>query len=93
MVLGKAEGTLLTGASLSRKTEAADGLALGCLAPADKIPQASEPLSEGRDIEGLRWEKVTMPGCPVPPECFNGREESSAVAEWRGTAGTEALRE
>lgn len=39
LVLGKAEGTLLTGASLSRKTEAADGLALGCLAQADKIPR------------------------------------------------------
>ena len=38
LVLGKAEGTLLTGASLSRETEAADGLALGCLAPADEIP-------------------------------------------------------
>lgn len=38
MVLGKAEGTLLTGASLRRKTEAADGLALGCLAPTDEIP-------------------------------------------------------
>lgn len=45
LVLGKAEGTLLTGASLSRRTEAADGLALGCLAGADKIPQASEPLA------------------------------------------------
>lgn len=52
MVLGKAEGTLLTGASLSRKTEAADGLALGCLAPANKIPQASEPLAEERNTEG-----------------------------------------
>lgn len=39
LVLGKAEGTLLTSASLSRKTEAADGLALGCLAQADKIPR------------------------------------------------------
>lgn len=38
LVLGKAEGTLLTGASLRRKTEAADGLALGCLAPTDEIP-------------------------------------------------------
>lgn len=38
LVLGKAESTLLTGASLSRETEAADGLGLGCLAPADEIP-------------------------------------------------------
>lgn len=38
---GKAKGTLLTGASLRRKPEAADGLAMGCLAQADKILQAS----------------------------------------------------
>lgn len=31
------------------RQEAADGLALGCLAPANKIPQASEPLAERRD--------------------------------------------
>lgn len=57
MVLGKADGTLRTGASLSRKTEAADGLALGCLAPANKIPQASEPVAEERDAEDPQWEK------------------------------------
>lgn len=75
MVLGKAEGTLLTGASLSKKTEAADGLALGCLAPANKIPQASEPLAEERDTEGPQWEKNTTAECSGPPECFNDKEE------------------
>lgn len=74
LVLGKAEGTLLTGASLSKKTEAADGLVPGCLAHADKIPQASEPMAEERDLEGSCWED-TMLWCPVPPGCVGGMEE------------------
>lgn len=64
----------MTGASLSRRTEAADGLAPGCLARADKIPLASEPLAEERDLEGSCWED-TMLWCPVTPGCFRGREE------------------
>lgn len=74
LVLGKAEGTLLTGASLSRRTEAADGLVPGCLARADKIPQASEPMEEERDLEGSCWED-TMLWYPVPPGCVGGMEE------------------
>lgn len=68
LVLGKAEGTLLTGASLGRRTEAADGLAPGCLARADKIPLASEPLTEERDLEGSCWEDTCCCAlCPGMP--------------------------
>lgn len=48
LVLGKAEGTLLTGASLSRRTEAADGLAPGCLARTDKIPPSFRATGRGQ---------------------------------------------
>lgn len=74
LVLGKAEGTLLTGASLSRKTEAADGLALGCLAQTGKSPR---PQSHGTEKGhwGSLMGKDTRQGYPVPPKGCHGWEE------------------
>lgn len=57
------------------RQEAADGLALGCLAPANKIPRASEPLAKRRDTEGPQWEKKTTLGHPGPSERFQDKEE------------------
>lgn len=63
MILGKAEGTLLTGASLSGRTRGSRWPGPGVPGTSKQDSRASEPLAEERDTEGPQWEKNPTLGC------------------------------
>lgn len=92
LVLGKAVGTLLTGASLSRKTEAADGLALGCLAQADRMPRLQSHWQRRGTLRVPDRGRTSQRGVLGHLNAF-GAERSWTGVESRGPAGMEGLPE
>ena len=90
LVVGKAEGTLLTGASFSRKTEAADGLALGCLAQADEIPRPQSHWQRRGTLRVPDRGRTSQRGILCHLNAFMA-ERSWTGVESRGPAGVEGF--